>query len=137
VGDGGIILHYDGNNWSLMSSGTTDDINGIWGSSSSDIFAVGYAGMILHYDGHTWSPTFSGASDDFNSIWGSSKSDIFAVGRSSIFHYDGRSWTSMNSGNQGGINGMLAIIFFSTTVKHGIQYIVLMAVNSVVFGVVP
>jgi hypothetical protein len=37
--------------WSPMTSGTTNDLNGVWGSSSSDVFAVGYNGTILHYDG--------------------------------------------------------------------------------------
>ncbi|MGP8078886.1 MAG: hypothetical protein ACLPVI_00035 [Dehalococcoidales bacterium] len=49
VGSGGIILHYDGNAWSIMTSGTTDILVGVWGSSQSEVFAVGYNGTILHY----------------------------------------------------------------------------------------
>ena len=29
-------------------------LNAMWGSSGSDIFAVGAQGCILHYDGSTW-----------------------------------------------------------------------------------
>ncbi len=28
-----------------------NDLNGVWGSSGSDVFAVGKSGTILHYDG--------------------------------------------------------------------------------------
>jgi hypothetical protein len=48
VGDGG-VLHYDGNLWTEMNNGAGGKVFGIWGASSSDVFAVGYAGAILHY----------------------------------------------------------------------------------------
>jgi hypothetical protein len=54
VGSGGLILHYDGTSWSEMTSGTSS-LSGVWGTSSSDIFAVGYDGTIVHYDGTGWS----------------------------------------------------------------------------------
>jgi hypothetical protein len=34
-----------------MSSGTNDTLHGVWGSSGSDVFAVGNYGTILHYSG--------------------------------------------------------------------------------------
>jgi hypothetical protein len=66
-----------------MNSGTGTWLNDIWGSSSSDVFAVGGwgQGTIQHYDGSTWStmsndiPTSSG----FTGIWGSSPSDVYVV----------------------------------------------------------
>jgi hypothetical protein len=47
----GTILHYDGSIWTPMTSGTTNGLGGVWGSSGSDVFAVGSGGTILHYDG--------------------------------------------------------------------------------------
>jgi hypothetical protein len=44
-----------------MSSGTTDDIYNVWGSSGSDVFAAGDFRSILHYDGSAWSDMSSGA----------------------------------------------------------------------------
>ena len=41
VGWNGTILHYDGTSWSGMASATSASIEGVWGSSPSDIFAVG------------------------------------------------------------------------------------------------
>ena len=34
-----------------MNSGTTNDLWGIWGSSSQDVFVVGKGGIVLHYNG--------------------------------------------------------------------------------------
>jgi hypothetical protein len=48
------IMHYDGSPWSAMASGTPFVyLDGVWGSSPSDVFAVGNdekgVGVILHY----------------------------------------------------------------------------------------
>ena len=37
-----------------MDSGIQTGLNGIWGDSSNDVFAVGNGGVILHYDGTKW-----------------------------------------------------------------------------------
>jgi len=84
---------HSGSTWTAMDSGTTARLNGIWGSSSSDVFAVGmdldsWNGVILHYDGSTWSAMTSGSSSLLHGIWGSSDSDVFAVGLlGTILHY--------------------------------------------------
>jgi hypothetical protein len=38
-----------------MNSGTSNSVECVWGSSGSDVFAVGDKGTILHYDGSAWS----------------------------------------------------------------------------------
>ena len=56
VGDGGTILHsFDGMTWTAQSSGTTNDLFGLWVTSDSEAFAVGALGTILSYNGITWS----------------------------------------------------------------------------------
>jgi hypothetical protein len=101
VGDGGRIVHYDGNVWSSMDSGTTTSLLAAWGSSGSDVFAVGFDGTILHYNGNVWSSMDSGAADYvLTDVWGSSANDVFAVGPSVyesgiILHYDGEGWSVM------------------------------------------
>jgi hypothetical protein len=97
--------------WSPMSSGTSANLLGVWGSASSDVFAVGYddsanLAVILHYDGASWSAMTSGITDDvlLPGVWGSASSDVFAVGIDNsagagvIFHYDGSSWSPMTTG---------------------------------------
>jgi len=50
VGGYGNIVHYDGNGWHRMNSGTSMNLSSIWGSGPNDVFAVGESGTILHYD---------------------------------------------------------------------------------------
>ena len=74
-------------------------IYGIWGSSASDIFAVGQSGVILHYDGSDWATMDSGTSTDLFGIWGTSASDVFVVGNTAtILHYNGSGWSAVASG---------------------------------------
>jgi hypothetical protein len=63
-----------------MTSGTAQNLIGVWGSSASDVFATGVGGVILRYDGSTWSPMRSGTSETLFDVWGGSASDAFAVG---------------------------------------------------------
>jgi hypothetical protein len=81
-----------------MTSGTKRLLRGVWGSSTSDVFAVGPGVTIIHYDGSTWSLMTSDTTEHLNSVWGSSSSDVFTVGgydEMRISHYDGRKWRSM------------------------------------------
>ena len=66
--------------WDIMPSNTDENLNGIWGFDSNDIYAVGNEGTILHWDGTEWSPKKCSTSGNLNGIWGSSPENIFAVG---------------------------------------------------------
>jgi hypothetical protein len=96
------IIHYDGTRWTAMDSGLTGDIFDVWGTSHSDVFAVGFAAgstaAILHYDGSSWSVMDAGIPYDATlyGVWGDSHSDVFAVGSNgTILHYDGGEWKRM------------------------------------------
>ena len=62
-----------------MSSDTSNLLTGFWGSSSSNVFAVGEGGTILHYDGRAWSAMSSRTRGYIGGVWGSFSSDVFAV----------------------------------------------------------
>lgn len=90
--------------WGGPALWTTKTINSVWGSSRSDVFAVGASGTILRYDGAKWSPVFSGVTDSLNGVWGLSASVIYAVGGTSggfpasrALRYDGKTWSSIGS----------------------------------------
>ena len=93
--------------WSAMISGTTNNLNGVWGSSGSNVFAVGDSGTILHYDGTAWSSMASSTTNNLNEIWGSSDSHAFAVGdNGTILHYDGLNWLTAQSNTTNNLNGI-------------------------------
>ena len=80
-GSSSTILHYDGGTWNPMTAGAVQDF---WGTSSSDIFAVG-GNRILHYDGSTWSQMIEDVSSSLYGVWGSSASEVYAVGDTPVF----------------------------------------------------
>ena len=84
-----------GASWTGQTSGTENLLYGVWGSSASDVFAVGEAGAIVHDNGETWTAQLSPTSDNLYAVWGSSPIDVFAVGGrvGTILHYDGATWT--------------------------------------------
>jgi len=80
----GTILHYNGTSWSSISLDTTYVPNSVWGTSTSDVWAVGGTrtgnAMIMHYNGISWSKVSIEMNGPLFSVWGSSASDVWAVG---------------------------------------------------------
>jgi hypothetical protein len=81
---------------------------GVWGSSPSDIFAVGVAGTLLHYDGTRWDRINKDIGRALTNVWGTrrknlhdvwgSDNNLFVIGvTGTILHYDGANWRAMNS----------------------------------------
>ncbi len=84
--------------WTVMNSGTTQPLYGVWGTSSYNVYAVGYNGTILRYNGSVWSTVTSGIYEDLLGIWGTSAKDIFVVGGyGTILHFNGTAWSTMSS----------------------------------------
>lgn len=75
-----------------------NNVNAIWGASSSDIWAVGDNGLLLHYDGMVWSA--SGNVGDLTTanlygVFGTSSTDVWAAGDSgTLLHFDGKAWAA-------------------------------------------
>ncbi len=106
VGGNGIILHYDGRNWSEMDSKTSEILMGVWGASEKDIFAVGLNGTIVHYDGSKWEK-MPVVKKDFYAVAGTSHQYVIAAGTDGkILRYDGSSWTEMQSNTISLIQGL-------------------------------
>lgn len=110
-----LVLHYDGSDWGVVSLplpslAVLPGLQGVWGSSASDVYAVGND-LILHYDGKDWSRTeLATGVAPLLEVWGSSGNDVFAVGSwGVILHYDGQSWSEMPA--PGGWGGSLTGIW--------------------------
>jgi hypothetical protein len=101
-------MHYDGVEWIKMKSPTTEHLYGVWGSSGTNVFAVGEMGTILHYDGLTWSADIeSGTTEGLRAIWGTGGSNIYSVGGAgTILHFDGMSWSAIESNSAAWLLGI-------------------------------
>jgi len=91
--------------WAVeVGEGVFAHVNGVWGSSPTDVFAVGAqhkscCATIFHYDGVGWSPTADPGWAELSGVWGSSANDVFAVGSGGLIaHFDGAAWSRMSSG---------------------------------------
>jgi hypothetical protein len=65
--------------WAPATSGTTNDLRGVWGRSATDVWAVGSGGAILHWDGGGWSPSASGTTQNLSGVGGDA-TNVWAVG---------------------------------------------------------
>ena len=76
--------------WQKQPSGTTQNLNGLWGSGATDLYAVGAAGTILHSRGDgQWTAQPSGTTATLNAIWGSSATDLYVAGESLVLRSSG------------------------------------------------
>jgi hypothetical protein len=83
----GIIIHDNDSIWEEMRSGVLEQLQGVWGSSASDVFAVGARGTILHYEGTSWEEMGSRTTSWLRAVWVSSPNNVYAVGeRGTILH---------------------------------------------------
>ncbi len=103
-GDGGVILRYDGSDFTLMDTPGTETVFGIWGASPDDVWAVGGAsasagGFAWRLSGDTWTAEPSVPADVTAdaAIWkmfGASANDAWAVGSNGVaLHWDGTAFT--------------------------------------------
>lgn len=108
AGRGGRVVHHVPSTGAFTEHAAardTDVLWGMWGSSATDVWAVGQGadnlGVIVHYDGAAWSaPTVPTELTDAPiwKLWGTGPSDIVAVGADDLIaHYDGSAWTPIAS----------------------------------------
>ena len=116
------MLHYNGVAWIQADNFIDQDeelaFQGIWGSSATDVFAVGVAfdgrfaqSLIVHYDGSGWRRMDPPAetSPRLSDVWGSGPTDVYAVGRDEvgdppaavIIRYDGGLVAGAGGGRSG------------------------------------
>jgi hypothetical protein len=108
AGSGSTIFRWDGTKLARMATPgvAAHTVYGLWGSSASDIWAVGgragHHGFLWHFDGKAWSDfplpddvplDSTGQLPSLFKVWGRSASDIYAVGSNGLMlHFDGKVW---------------------------------------------
>jgi len=82
--------------WTNLSSGTTRDLNGVHGTSLSNVFMVGDYGTIRHFDGTSWSNQISTTTANLEGVWAAPDgTNAFAVGLNKVLRFNGSSWSSI------------------------------------------
>lgn len=88
-------LHFDGTTWQTVST-ASKPVRGIWGATTSQIWAGTISGSVLHYDGKAWTATTLPGGDPNEvvmSVWGSAATDVWAVSDfGHVYHHDGQTW---------------------------------------------
>ena len=64
-----------------VQSGTTEDLNAMFGNGRFDVWAVGSGGVILHWNGTVWSKILSKTKQGLHGIWSSRPGDLWVVGQ--------------------------------------------------------
>jgi hypothetical protein len=105
-GTGGRVVSYDPATGGMedLSTGVTAILYGVWGSSTSDVWAVGGnedgtqpRSALLHHDGDHWTnvPLPEGANNrQLFKVWGLAADDVWACGQAGlVMHFDGTQWS--------------------------------------------
>ena len=79
--------------------GSDTTLAGVFGSSPSDMWAVGDAGTVWHHDGTAVSAIPAGTSVNLKDVWGTGPNDVWAVGDGgTVLHFDGSAFAPVASG---------------------------------------
>jgi hypothetical protein len=93
-----VVVHYLNGVWTQLATLPTPAAYAIWGSSPTDVYAVGYNGVIEHYDGVSWAAQPSGTIEALYGVWGAGANDVYVCGSNgTLLHYDGSTWHHMTS----------------------------------------
>ena len=107
VGSGGAAFHFDGQTWAAADAGSGVQLNGLWGLSAADVWAVG-KNVIEHYDGAQWSVAGDARGYTLRRIYGNDDTDLYAISaEGEILHGNGTTWTVQSAGTHGiALNGI-------------------------------
>lgn len=100
AGDGGTVIHIDGDHITECTTPTEHRIHDLWGSSPRNIFAAGDNGVVLHFDGRRWTAAHqSNSAAALLAITGFGPHDVFVVGdQGQALRYDGLMWRALETG---------------------------------------
>lgn len=77
-----------------------------WGSSASDVWAVGKNSLTMNWNGTSWRRFGNPGTNDLWAVWGTASNDVWAVGDGpTILHWNGTAWSkAMGLPTIGGLN---------------------------------
>ena len=105
----GFPKHWNGEEWTmyhLQNMGIPASVEHCWGTSSDNMYFVGYGGSIVYYNGSEFTKMESETDIDFHDIWGIDDNHIWASGyKSSVpgggifMFFDGENWNTIHKYN--------------------------------------
>jgi len=104
TGESGVALRFNGTSWSPVNASTSGTLAGVWGSSATNLMAVGSAAsgataIAFRNTGSGWTSMAMPTSAMLTSIWGPSANDVYVTGDAGlIVRWNGSSWSTMSSG---------------------------------------
>jgi hypothetical protein len=125
VGGGLKILHGVGGVFTVVDSPPIT-VTQIWGSTATDVFAVGTGGAIVHWDGVSWVAMDVTATGNLAAVSGSSGAEVFAVGDGgAIVRYTGLGYAALANQPTANVSDIYAaapneafVVGVSTSVFH-------------------
>lgn len=99
----GVLLTYRDEVW-VLEERFDERLFKVWGTSESDIWAVGEGGLILHFDGTSWSRSQAPTDARLVAVMGRGADDVYAVGGDfpgMVLHWDGLAWSQFAETPQG------------------------------------
>jgi photosystem II stability/assembly factor-like uncharacterized protein len=98
VGEKGLILFWDGTEWTEQESNTSDDLFALYILDANNAWAAGEDGTLLYSDGTSWTEQASGTSEDINDLFFLDATNGWAVaGGGEISFFNGTEWSLQNS----------------------------------------
>jgi hypothetical protein len=92
VGESGFVGRRESSGWCWCAPSPPATLRGIWGASSTDIFAVGDGGKLLRFDGAHWL-SYRETSANLKAVFGTDPNNVWIVGQDGTAeHFDGTSW---------------------------------------------
>ena len=76
----GGLAQFDGTAWRTAATGSTAALRDVFGTSASDVWAVGDSGTVLHFDGQAWRAAVVDTTARLTGVWASRPTNVWVVG---------------------------------------------------------
>ena len=94
----GLVLHYDGQDWTDISPDNVLDIFvQVWAYDANNVFAIGQNGTAMQYDGQVWTDISPSPTVGLADVWGEDPNNVFVVGSNGLVkRYNGQGWDDLS-----------------------------------------
>lgn len=96
VGDSGLAMHFDGEAWEVVETGTEEDFTKVSGVSAGEVYLVGRADLALRWNGQELQPLGSALGEplpitqvNYHSVWAPSSTELWLLAQEQSVTYSG------------------------------------------------